>query len=308
MSRESPLRIIDAWAGGDVSRVIVGGAPALRGATVAEQCADFARRFDHLRLKLIQPPHGALHMCPVLLLQPTRPDTDFGVIIMESMGYPPISGSNLFCATAVALETGVAPIREPETRLRIETPAGIVPVTAECRDGRCRRVAFENTPARIKTWLNASIYAAPTPVPVAVVSAGVDYAVVDAQRLGIRLTPAVGDALVRPGIQLVALAGTDFALFHEPIHAAGQGAGCTVAVFQNPGVICRSPTGTGTSAMLVLAYTRGLIGRQTPLTATSLGGGAFIGRILSVQSEPRGDVLRTVIAGDVDIGLTLTIS
>lgn len=308
MARQSTLRIIDARAGGDVSRVIVDGAPALRGATVKEQCADFARRFDHLRLKLIQPPHGALHMCPVLLLPPTRPDTDFGVIIMESMGYPPISGSNLFCAAAVALETGLTPMREPETRLRVETPAGVVPVTAECRDGRCRRVAFENTPARIKTSLNALIDAAAAPVPVALISAGVDYVVADAQRLGIRLTLAAGDALVRAGTQLVTLAETDFALFHEPIHAAGQGIGSTVAVFQNPGVICRSPTGTGTSAMLVLAYIRGLIGPQTPFTATSPGGDAFIGRILSVQSGPHGDLLRTVIAGDVDIGPTLTIS
>ena len=92
MSGEPALRIVDARSGGDVSRVIVDGAPGLRGVTVKEQCADFARRFDHLRLKLIQPPYGALHMCPVLLLPPRRSDTDFGVIIMESMGYPPISG------------------------------------------------------------------------------------------------------------------------------------------------------------------------------------------------------------------------
>lgn len=302
------LSIIDAQAGGDISRVIIDGAPALRGTTVAEQCADFARRFDSLRLKLIQPPHGTLHMCPVLLLPPSRPDTDFGVIIMESMGYPPISGSNLFCATAVALERGFAGIREPETHLRVETPAGVVSVTAQCRDGRCRRVAFENTPAHIKTSLHASIGAAAAPLAVTVVAAGVDYAVADAERLGIRLTPASSDALVKPGVQLTALAGTDFALFHEPVHVAADGASCTVAVFQKPGVICRSPTGTGTSAMLALAYARGLVGLNTPLTATSAGGGTFTGRILSVRDHPSGAELRTVVAGDVEIGAALTIA
>lgn len=300
------LSIIDAQAGGDISRVIIDGAPALRGTTVAEQCADFARRFDSLRLKLIQPPHGTLHMCPVLLLPPSRPDTDFGVIIMESMGYPPISGSNLFCATAVALERGFAGIREPETHLRVETPAGVVPVTAQCRDGRCRRVAFENTPARLKTSLHASIDDAP--LAVTIVAAGVDYAMVDAEHLGIRLTPDSGDSLVRPGVELVALAGTDFALFHERIHVAGDGASCTVAVFQKPGVICRSPTGTGTSAMLALAYARGLIDPETPLTTTSPDGGTFTGRILSVRDDPLGVVLRTIVAGDVEIGAALTIA
>lgn len=302
MSTQTVLRIVDARAGGDISRVIIDGAPALHGACVAEQCADFARRFDSLRLKLIQPPHGALHMCPVLLLPSTRPGTDFGVIIMESMGYPPISGSNLFCATAVALERGFARLRGPETRLRVETPAGVVVVTAFCRDGRCRRVAFENSPARIRTSLRASIDAAAEPLTVTVISAGVDYAVVDAEHLGVPLTPGCSDSLVRPGLELVDRAGTDFVLFHEPIGIGGNGAACTVAVFQKPGVICRSPTGTGTSAMLALAHARGLVGVNTPLTATSPRGGTFTGRILSVREDPAGDVLRTVVAGDVEIG------
>jgi proline racemase len=33
----------------------------------------------------------------------------------------------------VALETGLVEMREPETRLVLDTPAGLVPVTAACR-------------------------------------------------------------------------------------------------------------------------------------------------------------------------------
>ncbi len=296
------MRIVDALAGGDTSRVIVGGAPALSGATVREQCADFARRFDHLRLKLIQPPHGALHMCPVLLLPPATPDTDFGVIIMESMGYPPISGSNLFCAAAVALERGIAIMREPETRLRVETPAGIVALTAQCRDGRCRRVEFENTPAQIRKSLSVGIDSAAAPIPVTLIAAGVDYAVVDAGRAGIPLVPESGDALIRAGVALAAGAGTDFVLFHESVQVGRSGASCTVAVFQNPGVICRSPTGTGTSAMLVLAHARGVLRPGQPFITRSPTGDSFLGRILSVQDTADGAVLRTLIAGDVTTG------
>jgi len=306
LDQGTALTVVDARAGGDVSRVIVDGAPVLRGATVKEQCADFARRFDHLRLILIQPPYGALHMCPVLLLPASTTEADFGVIIMESMGYPPISGSNLFCAAAVALERGLVRLREPETSLHVETPAGIVPVSAQCRNGSCRRVTFENAPVRIKRLLRASFDTA-GPVPVIVVSAGVDYAVVDAGSLGIRLRPDCSDAMIKPGLRAVAAAGTDFALFHGPIRIQEDGARCTLAVFQNPGVICRSPTGTGTSAMLALAYTRGLLAVGAPLSAVSPDGGRFVGRIRSVQDTPDGAVLRTVISGDVAVGPTRTV-
>jgi len=302
------LQVVDAWAGGDVSRVIIDGAPPLEGETIAAQCLDFARRFDHLRLKLIQPPHGALHMCPVLLLPPRDPAADLGVIIMESMGYPPISGSNLFCASAVALEHGFVPLREPQTPLCIETPAGLVTIKAHCLAGSCHRVSFENSPARIKARLDASIGPAAGTVPVAVVAAGVDYAVVDAARLGIPLEPVRDAVLLEAGTALAGAAETDFVLFHGRIHAGELGLHCTVCVFQNPAVICRSPTGTGTSAMLVLAHERGLIQPGESLAARSPGGGLFVGRILGVSERPGGAVLRTVVAGDVKTGPLLTIS
>lgn len=302
------LRIVDAQAGGDISRVIIGGAPMLRGDTVAEQCADFAARHDHLRLKLIQPPHGELHMCPVLLLAGRGEEADFGVIIMESMGYPPISGTNLFCATAVALEYGFATLQEPESRLRVATPAGIVAITAHCREGRCRSVGFENTPTRIKSTAGIHDGSPGAPFPVTVISAGVDYAVVEADRLGVPLAPASRDELAAHGRRIAASAGTDFALFYDHLEVDHGAASCRIAVFQNPSVICRSPTGTGTSAMLALAYSRGVITADGTLTARSPTGGVFRGRIMSAQSTSSGDILRTEITGAVRIEGELSVA
>jgi proline racemase len=293
------LRIVDAQAGGDVSRVIVGGAPPLDGASVAEKCADFARRFDHLRLKLIQPPHGAMHMCPVLLLPPERPDSDFGVIIMESMGYPPISGSNLFCAAAVALEQGFAGMREPDTRLRVDTPAGVVTMTARCSGGHCRRVEFENTPSCIKSSLLVQPASTTARVQMTLVAAGVDYAVVSARELGIPLAPASYDDLRRSGSRLARESATDFVLFYDDIERTGPEIHCTIAVFQNPGVICFSPTGTGTSAMLTLMHSRGEIDAAETLIAESPAGNVFQGRILAAART--GEPLRTAISGDVTL-------
>jgi len=306
VTRDPALWIVDAEAGGDVSRVIVGGAPALEGANVAEKCVDFAARYDHLRWKLIRPPHGELHMCPVLLLDAAGEDADFGVIIMESMGYPPISGSNLFCAAAVALETGVVPMREPSTRLRVATPGGIVAVEAHCRNGRCETVEFVNTPSRIRSTVQAMTPAGGF-LPLTVVAAGVDYAVVDADLLGVPLVPASLDMLLSLGQRLAGPAGTDFVLFHEAVTAGDGSARCRVAVFQAPAVICRSPTGTGTSAMLTLAYTRGILAEGGTMTTRSPFGGEFRGRIVSVDSTPEADVLHTAVSGRVRTGDALTI-
>src|SRR5438477_109081 len=60
---------------------------------------------------------------------------------------PPMSGSNLMCTVTVALETGMIPMREPLTTVRVDTPAGLVEVAAECAGGRCKRVTFRNVPS-----------------------------------------------------------------------------------------------------------------------------------------------------------------
>src|SRR5690606_23255376 len=57
------------------------------------------------------------------------------------------SGSNCICVATVLLETGILPMREPETRLVLDTPAGLVAVTARCADGKCLDVELENVPA-----------------------------------------------------------------------------------------------------------------------------------------------------------------
>lgn len=296
------LRIVDARAGGDITRVIIGGAPALRGTDVAAQCADFARRHDHLRLKLMQPPHGTLQMSVVLLLPARTGDADLGVIIMESMGYPPISGTNLFCAAAVALERGFAEMREPETQLRVAGTAGVVPIRARCRDGRCRRVEFENAPARVRSSLRAALAPGAAPAVLTRVSAGVEYTVIHAREVGVALVPESHDALLMLGARAASIAATDYVLFHGDFELDAQGWHCTVAVFQNPAVICRSATGTGTSAMLAVAHARGLMAAGGTLRAESAFGGRFLGRILAADGSPHGASIRTAISGDVQVG------
>ena len=83
-------------------------------------------------------------------------------------------------------------MREPETELTLEAPAGLIDVTCQCRDGKVLQVKFRNVPAFVQ-HLDA-----PVEVPalgtsrVDVAYGGMHYALVDAARLGFRITPRRG--------------------------------------------------------------------------------------------------------------------
>src|SRR3712207_3056740 len=70
-----------------------------------------------------------------------------GWIIMEPADTPPMSGSNSICVATVLLDTGILPMTEPETRLVLEAPGGLVEVVAACRNGKAERITVRNVPS-----------------------------------------------------------------------------------------------------------------------------------------------------------------
>src|SRR5213079_3050436 len=123
---------------------VTGGVLPPPGATVFEQMQHLREQGDGLRRLLLREPRGSVACHANLLVPPTRSDCDAGFIIMEPTEYPPMSGSNTICVATVLLETGMVAMREPETTLRLEAPAGVIEVHAECRDGRCESVELTN--------------------------------------------------------------------------------------------------------------------------------------------------------------------
>ncbi len=61
-----------------------------------------------------------------------------------------MSGSNCMCVVTALLETGRVPMREPETIVRLDTPAGLVVARARCEDGRCLSVSLDNVAAFVE--------------------------------------------------------------------------------------------------------------------------------------------------------------
>ena len=94
------LDTIDAEAGGDVGRVVVGGFEPPPGGSIADRAGRLREQADWLRRAVIRPPAGDPSQSVNLILPPSTADADVGAIVMGTMGYPGFSGSNAMCMIA----------------------------------------------------------------------------------------------------------------------------------------------------------------------------------------------------------------
>jgi proline racemase len=258
-----------------------------------ERMQAMQRDHDAVRRFLLCEPRGQVGRHVNILVPPTRPDCDAGVIIMEPTEYVPMSGSNLICTVTVLLETGILPMREPETVLTIDTPAGPVRATAACRDGKCESVTFANVPAfvdRLDAVLEVEGYGS---IAADIAFGGMFYALVDATKLGFAVTPdeARDLAVLGERVRLAAraqlrvvhpenpgIAGVSIVQLNRPYAGPGRPTRNTCIVA--PGRSDRSPTGTGTCARMAVLHARGQMRSGDTLIHESLIGSRFEGRIL----------------------------
>ena len=293
MRARTVLTVVGCHAGGEVGNVVVGGVLPPPGETVFEQMQAL-RADDSLRRLLLREPRGSVAVHANLVVPSRRPDCDAGFIIMEPTEYPAMSGSNTICVATVLLETGMVEMREPETTLRLEAPAGVVEVRAACRDGRCESVELTNVPCfadRIDAPLEVDGLGTLT---VDVAFGGMWYAIADAAALGFALEPSEARELSLAGERIRAaareqlpcahpenaeIAGVSIVEIAEPWR--GVGAVSRNAVVVAPGRLDRSATGTGLSARMAALHARGLMRAGDAMTHASVLGTTFDGRIVS---------------------------
>jgi trans-L-3-hydroxyproline dehydratase len=287
------ITVVGCHAGGEVGNVVVGGVLPPPGATVFEQMQALARD-DTLRRLLLREPRGSVAVHANLVVPPTRDDCEAGFIVMEPTEYPPMSGSNTICVTTVLLETGMVEMREPETTLRLEAPAGVVEVNARCADGKCENVELTNVPSFVDE-LDAPLEVDGLgTISVDVAFGGMWYAIADAAAFGFALEPAEARELCVVGERIRAAAREQVRCVHPHnpeiagvsiVQLAGpwQGVGATSrnAVVVAPGRLDRSATGTGLSARMAALHARGELRVGEGMAHASVLGTAFDGRIVA---------------------------
>mgnify|MGYP001181932641 CR=1 FL=1 len=111
---------------------------------------------DDLRTWLMFEPHGHAAMSGAILQPPTRPDADWGVVYIEVSGCLPMCGHGTIGVATVLVETGMVEVTEPQTVIRLDTPAGLVIATVETEGTRARAVTIENVPSFV-TELDAAV-------------------------------------------------------------------------------------------------------------------------------------------------------
>ena len=147
MRLSSLISAVDAHAGGEPGRVIIGGVLDVPGKSMFEKMQYLQLHADDLRKRMLREPRGYPASNCNLILPPTRPEAHAGFVIMEHVEYPPMSGTNTICVATVLIETGMVPVTEPVTELILEAPAGLIRVRADVANGKVTRVTFENVPA-----------------------------------------------------------------------------------------------------------------------------------------------------------------
>lgn len=289
------IQIVSAHAGGEVGDVITGGVAPPPGATMWEK-SRFIARDDQLRQFVLNEPRGGVFRHVNLLVPPVDPRADMGFVIMEPVDTPPMSGSNTICVATVLLETGILAMSEPETRLTLEAPGGLVAVRADCADGKVTRIHLQNLPsfaARLDAVLDVPGLGA---ITVDTAFGGDSFVVVDAPALGLDLIPDMARHLAELGTRISA-AATEQLGFHHPDNPDWRhisfclfatapercetGLLAQHAVAIRPGKIDRSPTGTALSARMALLHARGQMAVGDRYSATSLIGSRFDGTIVN---------------------------
>jgi trans-L-3-hydroxyproline dehydratase len=293
MRSRRTITVVGCHAGGEIGNVVVGGVLPPKGDTVFEQMQTLARDGDSLRKLLLREPRGSVACHANLVVPATRTDCDAGFIIMEPTEYPAMSGSNTICTTTVLLETGIVPMHEPETVVRLEAPAGVVEARASCRDGRCESVELTNVPSFAES-LDAPVEVEGLgTINLDVAYGGMWYAIADAQALGFglerseardlslvgeRIRAAAREQLDCTHPENPAIAGVSIVQIAEPWRGVGEVTKNAVVVA--PGRLDRSATGTGLSARMSVLHARGLMGVGDAMTHASVLGSTFDGRIV----------------------------
>ena len=304
------ISVVSCHAEGEVGDVIIGGVLPPAGATMLEKKLAFERDFDHIRRLLICEPRGSVARHVNLIVPPTRADCAAGAIIMEPTEYPPMSGSNTMCVATVLLETGMVPMHEPETRLKLDMPGGPVDVVAQCRGAKCTSVTLANVPAfaaRLDAPLELEGHGT---ITVDIAYGGMFYAIADARALGFEVAAheARDLAVLGEKVRLAAraqhgivhplhseIAGVSIVQFAAPFAGPDQVSRNTCIVA--PGRCDRSPTGTGTSARMAVLHARGRLRVGEGLTHESIIGSRFEGRITGATDVGGMAAVHTTIKG-----------
>jgi proline racemase len=292
------IKSIDAHVGGQPLRLIVEGLPHPSGKTLVRKRDWLRRHADGIRRAIVLEPRGHADMTAALLIEPASPGAHAGLMFMDAEGFAAMSGHGVIAAATIALERELFFSRDddPEgARLVFDTVAGMVHTRARLeKRGDIRRVglvAVTNVPSFVHT-ASHPVRLGAREVRVDIAFGGAFYAIVDTEAIGIPLAHGRVPDLRRLGADIQ----RSLAAAYHVEHPAEPGlSGVTGVIFTGPpqdpeahlrnvtvsgGVVDRSPSGTGTSAVMAVLEAMGLLPEDQDFVHESVTGALFRGRVV----------------------------
>src|SRR5699024_170440 len=200
------------------------------------------------------------------------------------------------CVATALLESGTIEMVEGLQRIVLESPAGLARISARNADGRVEAITTQGEPAYVAERGLGVEVPDHGRVEFDVVWSGAYYAMIRPADHGFELTPdeqialtAFGDAFVRaarPGLRqehpsLGDVGPLPFVHFMGRVRTLEDGAAeSRSATYVPPGVICRSPTGSGTSPPRALMAGQGGLAPRDGLAAICPRGNRCVGTVL----------------------------
>ena len=282
--------------------------PELEGGSILEKRRFALEHLDAVRRLLVHEPRGHADMYGCFVTEPEDEDGDLGVVFFHNAGYSTACGHGTIALVTWALESGVLPTVEPETRVVVDVPSGRLETVARVEGGAVRSVRFRNVPAFVEAdgllaeGLRADVafggafyasIASPLPVqgrnlPELIELGRAVKASLEGQRLFVHPEePELRDVY---GV-----------IFWERVDSGPPLRQRNVTVFAD-GEVDRSPCGSGTSARLALLEQAGELSRGEELVHEGIVGSEFRARVVgdadvagrpAVVTEVEGSAYRT---------------
>ena len=302
------ITTIDMHTGVEPLRIIVDGLPSLEGQNVLQKRRYFREHYDHLRRGLMWEPRGDADMYGAVIT--SSADADFDVFFLHNEGYSTMCGHAIIALTKFVVETGLVNRTDPT----FNVPAGKIHATAIVQEGKVTETSFTNVPSFVYLRDQQVDVAGTGTMRFDIAYGGAFYAFVEADDIGLTLTPAHFDKIIDYGRRikhavmdqcpirhpfeedLSFLYGT---IFTGPAEQSSHHSR-NVCIFAD-GELDRSATGSGVSARAALHHARGELRLNEKITIESILGSTMGVEIVELAEFGTFDAVIPRVSGTASV-------
>ncbi len=307
----SELHVQDMHTAGEPVRIITGGYPELKGASILEKRRDALENHDRLRAITMLEPRGHADMYGVIPTAPSHPDAALAVLFTHNSGYSTMCGHATIAMGRYAIEKGFVDACEGLTEFVLECPCGPVQVKSTVEDGSVTHVSFESVEGYLAERNLAVTLDSGRTINIDIAYGGAYYAFVPASHLGLDLANSPLDELRRAAMEITNKIRAVHVISHPKEADLGflygtiiTGGGPLDDANVNPhlcyfaeGQLDRSPTGSGVTARLALAHAKGEMNPDKTYEFCGISGIPFSGKIICETNLGQHAAVITEISG-----------